>query len=112
MIDKKALEKLAKNIKKHAFRRGYVSAFTLTAFPVETDEELVLHITRECDGLVYGNAEVGTLEAFEACVKALDGNVDFIFFDVNVPFEEIKNYGSYLLNLKKSVVLPYDDLEV
>ncbi len=112
MINGEALDRLARNIEQHAFRRGYVSAFTLAAYPVETDAELTLHITRECDGLVYGNAEVGSLEAFKACVEALDGRVDYVVYDIDLDFQVIDADGKYVCAPDKSVMLPYRDLDV
>ena len=112
MIEKEALISLAENIERHAFRHGYVSAFTLTAYPTEEHPELTIHITRECERLVYGNAEVGSKEAFRACVEALDGRVDFIVYDVGlfrnvIGIDDIPRGSG-----KKSVYLPYSDVSV
>ncbi len=112
MIDVESMDRLARNIEQHAFRRGYVSAFTLTSYPVKTDMELSLHITRECDGLVYGNAEVGSPEAFRACIEALDGRVDYIVYDVELPFEVVDNAGKYVSGPEKSALLAYRDSDV
>ncbi|HDS30963.1 MAG TPA: hypothetical protein ENN67_07975 [Firmicutes bacterium] len=112
MIDIDALNILADNIDRHAFRRGYVSAFTLTAFPTETDEELSIHVTRESEGLVYGNAEVGTADAFKACIDALDGKVDFIVYDIDLQFEIIRPDNTMICPMSKSVLLAYRDLDV
>ncbi|MCX6647062.1 MAG: hypothetical protein NTY09_12020 [bacterium] len=112
MTDFDAIDKLARNIEQHAFKRGFVSAFTLTAFPVSSEDELAVHITRECDGLVYGNAEVGTVEAFKACVKSLDGRVDYIVYDVGLNFDVSDFIGKGPLAPKKSPILPYSDLGV
>lgn len=112
MIDPDALDELARNIEQHAFRRGYVSAFTLAAFPVPTESQLVLHITRECDGLVYGNAEVGTEKALKACVEALDGRVDYIVYDTELPFRLAGTVEDSSHKPKKSMILPYRDLDV
>ena len=95
MFDRKEIEKLAKNIQSHAFKKGYVSAFTLAAYPIQTDEELTLHITRESNGLVYGNAEVGSYEALKACVEELDGRVDYIFQDTML-FQQLDEQKEYL----------------
>jgi len=105
------MENLASNIEGHAFRQGCVSAFTLTAFPDETAEDLILHITRECDGLVYGNAEVNTLEAFGQCVSALDGRVDYIVYDTGLKFD-VTEFTSGKSKPVKSIILPYSDLSV
>ncbi len=112
MIDKESIDKLAGNIEQHAFRRGYVSAFTLAAYPVEQREELTLHITRECDGLVYGNAEVATIEAFKACVTALDGRVDYIVYDTALDFDMSEFTRDGKKRHGKSVILPYSDKRV
>jgi hypothetical protein len=103
------LEKLARNIEQHAYRRGYVSAFTIAAYPVVQSEELTLHITRECDGLVYGNAEVETSDAFKACIDAFNRHVDYILYDIGLPFEVAS-----LPNDRdgSSILLPYSDLHV
>lgn len=106
------MERLATNIEHHAFRRGNVSAFTLTAFPISSDTPLATHITRECDGLVYGNAEVGTVEAFRVCVEALDGHVDYIVYDVGLTFDISDFTGEGKYAPKKSTMLPYSDLGV
>lgn len=110
MID--SLDKLARNIEQHAFKRGFVSAFTITAFPVRQDEEITTHITRECDGLVYGNAEVRTQDAFGACVKALDGRVDYIVYDSGLNFDVSDFIGKGKSAPKNSIILPYSDLGV
>jgi len=110
-MNRDEINKLAKNIEQHAFKRGYVSAFTLTAFPEETDDDLVLHITRECDGLVYGNAEVASIEAFTDCVKSLDGRVDYIVCDTALQFD-VSDFFSGKSKPKKSILLPYSDLSV
>ncbi len=113
MIDRESLDRLARNIGQHAFGRGYVSAFTLAAFPVDQDEDLSVHITRECEGLVYGNAEVGSPEALKACVDALDGHVDYIVYDTALPFD-ISGFreGPDSSTHRKSILLPYCDLHV
>src|SRR3972149_448949 len=110
-MNRDEINKLAKNIEQHAFKRGYVSAFTLTAFPEETDDDLVLHITRECDGLVYGNAEVASIEAFTDCVKSLDGRVDYIVCDTALQFD-VSDFFAGKSKPKKSILLPYSDLSV
>ncbi|MFH1676069.1 MAG: hypothetical protein ABIC40_03505 [bacterium] len=113
MTDKSAIKLLAEQIEKHAFRRGCVSAFTLAAFPVKKNEELAIHITRECEGLIYGNAEVGSPEAFKACIDALDGRTDYIFWDTGL-YPDVFNPGlprSFPV-LKSSVLLSYDDQDV
>jgi hypothetical protein len=112
MTDFDSMDKLARNIEQHAFKRGYVSAFTLTAFPVPSEIGLAIHITRECDGLVYGNAEVGTVEAFRACVEALEGRVDYIVYDVGLSFTVGDFIGDGPHAPKKSIILPYSDLGV
>jgi hypothetical protein len=123
MIDHGAIDRLARNIEQHAFRRGYVSAFTLAAYPVEQNEELTLHVTRECDGLVYGNAEVNSAEAFAACMRALDGRVDYIVHDTNLPFDiSAFTTGGGLESPRsskdgeaapgRSTLLPYSDMHV
>lgn len=112
MADFESIDNLARNIEQHAFRRGFVSAFTLTAFPTPSDQDIATHITRECEGLVYGNAEVGTVEAFETCMKALDGRVDYIVYDVGLDFDVSVFTGSSALAPKKSAILPYSDLGV
>ncbi|HEX9743846.1 MAG TPA: hypothetical protein VGB30_00310 [bacterium] len=109
MIERDKIAKLAKNIQAHAYKRGYVSAFTLAAYPVPSDEEVTLRITRECDGLVYGNAEVGSREALEALIDELDGKADYIFVD-----SELKKNNIAPRNLKStdSILLSYNDMEV
>ncbi len=106
------LSQLAKNIEGHAFKRGCVSAFTLTAYPVEQDEELTFHITRECEGLVYGNAEVGSIETFKTCIEVLDGRVDYIVYDIALPFDISEFIRDGKSAPKKSVILPYSDMDV
>jgi len=106
------IEQLARKIEQHAFRRGFVSAFTLTAFPVKSGKDMELHITRECDGLVYGNAEVGTLEAFRDFISALDGRVDFIVCDLALPFETDTFLGEGTDAPENSVLLQYSDIAV
>lgn len=106
------IDKLARNIEQHAFRRGYVSAFTLTAFPMDTGEEMSVHITRECDGLVYGNAEVGTHEAFNLFLKALDGRVDYIVCDIALPFDNSEYREGGGGSPRNSILLSYSDLDV
>jgi len=113
MIDHNAIDRLARNIEQHAFRRGYVSAFTLAGYPVEQNEELTLHVTRECDGLVYGNAEVNSAEAFAACVRALDGRVDYIVHDTNLPLDTSAfTTKDGEAAPKRSTLLPYSDMHV
>jgi hypothetical protein len=109
MLERDKIAKLAKNIQAHAYKRGYVSAFTLAAYPVPSDEEVTLRITRECDGLVYGNAEVGSREALEALIDELDGKADYIFVD-----SELKKNNIAPRNLKStdSILLSYNDMEV
>ena len=109
MIERDKIAKLAKNIQAHAYKRGYVSAFTLAAYPVPSDEEVTLRITRECDGLVYGNAEVGSREALEALIDELDGKADYIFVE-----SELKKNNIAPRNLKStdSILLSYNDMEV
>ncbi len=111
MIGYPEIDKLARNIEGHAFKRGCVSAFTLTAFPAEQDKDLLTHITRECDGLVYGNAEVKTPDAFGACVEALDGRVDYIVYDTGLEID-VTEYTSGSKKPRKSVLLPYCDITV
>jgi hypothetical protein len=112
MIDRDALVKLARNIEQHAFRRGSVSAFTLAAYPVEPHDELTLHITRECEGMVFGNAEVGSLDAMSACVDALDGHVDYIIYDTALLGKIVHPDNIREWSKRKSVLLPYSDLGV
>lgn len=109
MLERDKIAKLAKNIQAHAYKRGYVSAFTLAAYPVPSDEAVTLRITRECDGLVYGNAEVGSREALEALIDELDGKADYIFVD-----SELKKNNIAPRNLKStdSILLSYNDMEV
>ena len=113
MTDKSEIRLLAEQIEKHAFRRGCVSAFTLAAFPIENHEELSIHITRECEGLIYGNAEVGSTEAFRTCIDALDGRTDYIFWDTGL-YPDVFNPGKMdsFPVLKSSVLLSYDDQDV
>jgi len=112
MIDQDALAKLARNMEQHAFRRGFVSAFTLAAYPIEPHDELTLHITRECDGLVFGNAEVGSTEAMKACIEALDGHLDYVIYDTGL-FGDILHPDSIReWSNRKSVLLPYSDMGV
>lgn len=94
MIDQNEFHKLAKNIQAHAFKRGYVSAFTFAKFPVESHENLAVHVTRECIGLVYGNAEVDSVETLAECVKILDGRVDYIVVDLALHFNIRPTAGS------------------
>jgi hypothetical protein len=112
MIDRDALSGLAKNIEQHAFRRGSVSAFTLAAYPVEPHNELTLHITRECEGMVFGNAEVGSLDAMKACIDALEGRVDYIIYDTALLGKVVHPDTIREWSKRKSVLLPYSDLGV
>jgi len=107
------LDKLARNIEQHAYRRGYVSAFTIAAYPIDQSEEMTLHITRECDGLVYGNVEIETPDAFKACLDAFDGRVDYILYDIGLPFDTASLVNDDLgKSGRKSILLPYSDLHV
>lgn len=114
MIDREEIRKLAKNIQSHAFKRGYVSAFTLTAFPVPTDQELALHITRECTGLVYGNAEVGSTEAYRVMIEELDGRVDYIFADSRLrdTLSDTEHFDPVNVRTTSSVFHLYLDMDV
>lgn len=112
MDTKARMEELAKNIEKYAFRKGSVSAFTLASFPGESDRHLAIHITRECEGLIYGNAEVGSLDALAACIEALDGRVDYIVYDTGL-FQKVLHPDKMKeLAPKKSILLPYSDMGV
>jgi hypothetical protein len=62
--------------------------------------------------LVYGNAEVGTTDAFKACIEALDGRVDYVVCDTEMPFFVTPPDQHGVERTRKSIMLPYRDLDV